>query len=251
MKPSHHLTFGPFCLDVTHGRLWRGEQPIVLRPRSLAVLQYLVEHPGRLVTKAELRRQVWAGTHVTDIVLHSEELERLATTDGMTGIYNRRHFMTLADHAWSRSRRYNRPLSFPIIDIDYLKSINDRFGHDVGDQMIVHLTPLARACKRDSDVLARIGGEEFALLLPETTLAHAELMAERLRRQMAENPLVAKSDRIPATVSIGVAVADETMAGIADLMKAADHALYNAKDGGRNRVISGNTRSPLVPAHLS
>ena len=97
----------------------------------------------------------------------------------------------------------------------------------------------------------KIGHHEFALLLPETTLAHAELMAERLRRQMAENPLVAKSDRIPATVSIGVAVADETMAGIADLMKAADHALYNAKDGGRNRVISGNTRSPLVPAHLS
>jgi hypothetical protein len=67
MEPAHHLTFGPFCLDVTHSRLWRGEQPMALRPRSLAVLQYLAEHPGRLVTKAELRQQV--GTHVTDIVL--------------------------------------------------------------------------------------------------------------------------------------------------------------------------------------
>jgi DNA-binding winged helix-turn-helix (wHTH) protein len=69
MESPHHITFGPFRLDVTHGRLWRGEQPIALRPRSLAVLQYLVEHPGCLVTKAELRRQVWAGTHVTDTVL--------------------------------------------------------------------------------------------------------------------------------------------------------------------------------------
>ena len=85
MEPSHHLTFGPFCLDVTHGRLWRGEQPMALRPRSLAVLQYLVEHPGRLVTKAELRRQVWAGTHVTDIVLRVSIREiRAALGDSAT-----------------------------------------------------------------------------------------------------------------------------------------------------------------------
>ena len=85
MEPPHHLTFGPFCLDVTHGRLWRGEQPIALRPRSLAVLQYLVEHPGRLLTKAELRRQVWAGTHVTDIVLRVSIREiRAALGDSAT-----------------------------------------------------------------------------------------------------------------------------------------------------------------------
>ena len=85
MEPSHHLTFGPFCLDVTHGRLWRGEQPMALRPRSLAVLQYLVEHPGRLLTKAELRRQVWAGTHVTDIVLRVSIREiRAALGDSAT-----------------------------------------------------------------------------------------------------------------------------------------------------------------------
>jgi hypothetical protein len=85
MEPSHHLTFGPFCLDVTHGRLGRGEQPIALRHRSLTVLQYLVEHPGRLLTKAELRRQVWAGTHVTDIVLRVSIREiRVALGDSVT-----------------------------------------------------------------------------------------------------------------------------------------------------------------------
>ena len=174
---------------------------------------------------------------ITDIVRHAEELERLATTDGMTGIYNRRHFMTLADIEWSRSRRYGRPLSFLMIDIDYFKSINDRFGHEVGDQMIVHLTKLASACKRDSDVLARIGGEEFGLLLPETDLDQAQLVAERMRREVAQNPLTAEPDRIATTISIGVALRAEDMSGIADLMKDADQALYDAKSSGRNRVV--------------
>jgi len=174
---------------------------------------------------------------ITDIVRHAEILERLATTDGMTGIYNRRHFMTLADIEWSRSGRYRRPLSFLMIDIDYFKSINDRFGHEVGDQMIVHLTKVATACKRDSDVLARIGGEEFGLLLPETDLAQSQLVAERLRREVAENPLVAEADRISTTISIGVASRDDAMTGISDLMKVADRALYDAKNSGRNRVV--------------
>ena len=185
---------------------------------------------------------------VTDIVRHAEELERLATTDGMTGTYNRRHFMTLADHEWNRSRRYGRPLSFLMIDIDFFKSINDRFGHEVGDQMIVHLTTLARGCKRDSDVLARIGGEEFALLLPETDLAQAQVVAERLRREVADNPLTARSDPIPSTISIGVALLDDSMTGIADLMNVADHALYEAKSGGRNRVVCG-TGVAGIPVH--
>jgi hypothetical protein len=86
---------------------------------------------------------------VTDIVRHSEELQKLATTDGMTGIYNRRHFMTLADQEWDRSQRYDHALGFLMIDIDFFKSVNDRFGHQTGDEIIVHLTKLARACKRD------------------------------------------------------------------------------------------------------
>lgn len=174
---------------------------------------------------------------VTDIVRNAEEMERLATTDGMTGIYNRRHFMTLADRELHRARRYNRPIAFLMIDIDFFKIINDDFGHQVGDAMIVHLASLARECKRDSDVLARIGGEEFALLLPETDLQQAQGVAERLRCEVGSNPLVAASGTIPATVSIGVAVAAEGVNEVSDLMKAADHALYDAKRAGRNRVI--------------
>jgi diguanylate cyclase (GGDEF)-like protein len=85
-----------------------------------------------------------------------------STPRSITGIYNRRHFLTLADREWTRSRRYGRPLSLLIFDIDYFKAINDRFGHEVGDQVIVHTTTLVKERKRDTDVLARIGGEEFA-----------------------------------------------------------------------------------------
>lgn len=174
---------------------------------------------------------------VTDIVRNAEELERLATTDGMTGIYNRRHFLTLADREWARARRYGRPISFLMIDIDHFKSINDDFGHQAGDEMIVHLANLARDCKRECDVLARIGGEEFALLLPETDLPQAQVVAERLRSEVATKSLVVASRSIPATVSIGVATMVAAMSDISDLMKAADRALYDAKHAGRNRVI--------------
>jgi diguanylate cyclase (GGDEF)-like protein len=174
---------------------------------------------------------------VTDIVRNAQELERLATTDGMTGIYNRRHFLTLADREWSRAKRYRRPLSLLMIDIDFFKAINDTYGHQVGDRMISHMAGLARDCKRDTDVLARIGGEEFALLLPETTLDQANIVAERLRCEVAGRPLGAADMFVAATVSIGVAAADTSTVEFLQLMKAADQALYEAKRAGRNRVM--------------
>jgi diguanylate cyclase (GGDEF)-like protein len=174
---------------------------------------------------------------VTDIVRAAEELERLATIDGMTGIYNRRHFLTLADHEWVRARRYHRPLSFLMIDIDNFKNVNDTFGHQVGDAVIVRLAEMARSCKRDSDVLARVGGEEFALLLPETHLRQANVAAERLRKEVSRaRPPVEQVDVTP-TVSIGVAVATDEMNDFSALMQAADSALYEAKRSGRNRVV--------------
>jgi diguanylate cyclase (GGDEF)-like protein len=174
---------------------------------------------------------------ITDIVRNGEELERLATTDGMTGVYNRRHFLALADQELLRSRRHRRSVSLMMIDIDYFKAVNDTFGHQVGDQMIIHLANLARQCQRASDVLARIGGEEFALLLPETSLPQARGVAERLRGEVADSPLPIPSRSIPATVSIGVATAANGTLDLSDLMTAADQALYDAKRAGRNRVM--------------
>jgi diguanylate cyclase (GGDEF)-like protein len=174
---------------------------------------------------------------ITDVVNHADKLERLAMLDGLTGIANRRYFLDSAGAEWSRYQRYSRPLSLLMIDIDRFKSINDRFGHDAGDKALAHVATLCCEENRASDVAARLGGEEFALLLPETEPDLAFLVAERLRLKVESSPLQVDGQTIPLTVSIGVAAAVPSMGSFHELMKAADGALYEAKRGGRNRAV--------------
>lgn len=175
---------------------------------------------------------------VTDLVEQAEKLKELATVDGMTGLFNRRHFFSLAEMEWSRYQRHWRPISLLMLDIDQFKSINDKFGHDTGDHVIMQIAEICRQQKRKSDVVARFGGEEFLLLLPETQMSEAQVVAERLRQQVEASVLSIASHAITATVSIGVAQASSSMNTIFDLIKIADHALYAAKHAGRNRVCA-------------
>jgi diguanylate cyclase (GGDEF)-like protein len=181
-------------------------------------------------------------TDVTDLVRHAETLERLATIDDMTGICNRRHFMTLAQAAWDRFRA-GEPFSLLILDLDMFKSVNDRFGHNAGDAVIRHVADVCRTTKGSADILARLGGEEFVLLLPNTRAAEAAAFAEELRRRVEAAPLAIENTILRITASIGVAEAERGMARMNDLMKRADKALYEAKRGGRNRVRSA--RAPI------
>jgi diguanylate cyclase (GGDEF)-like protein len=181
-------------------------------------------------------------TDVTDLVRHAEELERLATTDGMTNVYNRRHFLTLAEAEWSRFQRYHRPLTLLLIDVDRLKTINDGFGHVAGDMAIVGAAETFRNNRRGPDVVARVGGDEFAILLPETDLAQAQIVADRLRQELKERPLSVEGHAVIVTVSIGLAEARVSMPNIDALMKAADRALYQAKADGRDRAVAAATR---------
>ena len=133
-----------------------------------------------------------------------------------------------------------------ILDIDHFKSINDRYGHDVGDQVIREVARLCGSQTRDSDVAARIGGEEFAVLLPETELEDARAAAERLRTAVAELRMPNGGGEIAFTVSVGAAEASGVMADPAELTKRADEALYAAKRSGRNRVVTaGDYSRPL------
>jgi diguanylate cyclase (GGDEF)-like protein len=157
-----------------------------------------------------------------------------ATTDSMTELFNRRHFLELADAEWQRFQRYQRPLSLLTIDIDNFKFINDTLGHEAGDRAIMHLARIAKLDKRPSDILGRLGGDEFALLLPETDAEQAEIVAQRLRAAVAENPLEGATMKI--TISVGGAAATLSMSSIKALMKLADEALYRSKSLGRNRV---------------
>ena len=187
---------------------------------------------------------------VTDLVRRADAWEDLASVDGLTGLFNRRHFLELAESEWSRSDRYERPLSLMMIDIDRFKTINDRFGHDVGDRVIAHVADICRDGKRGSDIVARMGGEEFVMLLPETTLESAVLVAERLRRRIADTPLLEPAARVALTASIGVAEAGRRTENIAALMKDADEALYRAKNAGRDRVVAA-AHPPAAPIAIA
>jgi diguanylate cyclase (GGDEF)-like protein len=166
----------------------------------------------------------------------SAGLELLATMDGLTCIFNRRHFEILARAEWGRFQRYGRPLSLLMLDVDKFKSINDRFGHDAGDLVLKAIADDCSSMKRETDIVARFGGEEFVLLLPETDEPAAEIVAERLRKQIEGHSRVFPGDENQISVSIGVAGATLGMAGFEMLLKRADEALYQAKGRGRNRV---------------
>ena len=188
---------------------------------------------------------------VTDLISQTEALEKLATIDGLTGAYNRRHFHVLAEAEWSRFRRYQRPLSLLLLDIDHFKSINDCFGHDAGDAVIMDFARVCSDSKRNPDIVGRIGGDEFAILLPETDLADAAIVAERLRVRIEDRVLAIATEPTSITISIGVATATAAMSCFDRLMKEANIALYAAKNGGRNRiaVAPGATGSrPFVEA---
>jgi diguanylate cyclase (GGDEF)-like protein/PAS domain S-box-containing protein len=166
----------------------------------------------------------------------TEQIHLLAITDELTGLYNRRQFFELGRREFDRARRYNRPLSAIMLDLDHFKQVNDTYGHAVGDQV---LRVVAQRCKkeiRDIDVLGRYGGEEFAILLPETHLDFGQVVAERLRRQMANYPILTERYTLHATISLGVAQASITSTSIEALLEQADTAMYHAKQTGRDRV---------------
>jgi diguanylate cyclase (GGDEF)-like protein len=180
--------------------------------------------------------------NVSDLVHMADQLAAMAIVDELTGAFNRRHFLWELETEWNRSRNHGRSLALLMLDIDAFKSINDRFGHDAGDQVLAQVAVLCRTLKREADTVARIGGEEFAILLPETDLEEARSVAERLRHALAAQVLVAGAGTIAISVSIGVAVAHEEMRNQSDLMKCADEALYAAKRTGRNRVVAASER---------
>lgn len=178
----------------------------------------------------------------------SAELHRQAVScDHLTGIANRRAFFEAAELELERRRRSPRALSLILFDADHFKSINDRHGHPAGDAVLRHFARLLTETFRQVDVVARIGGEEFAVLLPSTNLHGAMIVAERMRQAVAANAVEVGRVAIPYTVSGGVATMSDAVTGLDDLMKRADEALYRAKAAGRNRIDAlGSLSEPLL-----
>lgn len=173
-------------------------------------------------------------TDVSDLTRRIEELQRLTILEPATDLSNGQHFHARLDAEWDRFRRYQRPLSVVLLDIDRLKAVNDRYGREAGDRVVAHVVDVCARDRRGSDVVARVGGDELALLLPETDLDQAEAVAERVRQGIAEHSGTIRDVAVPLTVSIGLAAATLSMPGAGALMRAAEQALARAKTNGRN-----------------
>jgi diguanylate cyclase len=165
--------------------------------------------------------------------------ETLARTDELTNLNNRRSFFHYGRFIYDQSRRSNKPFSIVMLDIDYFKKINDTYGHPAGDKALQAVSSTIEKVARVSDVPGRIGGEEFGLILPETTTQQAQLLAERLRQSISDLIVSRDQSSFKLTASLGVAQSTESDRSIDDIMVRADRALYDAKEQGRNRVSPG------------
>lgn len=183
---------------------------------------------GRTIMKFIVGDDVEADYH--------EEIYRLMTTDGLTQLHNKRHFDETLDREVARAKRYKRSFSLLVFDIDHFKDINDRLGHLAGDAILRQLGAMLQGRLRINDVVARIGGEEFALITPEVGVNGAKELAGKIRRLVADTRFEFEGARIAVTVSIGVAEWQPHYEDAVDIVKAADAKMYDAKRNGRNQV---------------
>lgn len=183
---------------------------------------------------------VWNGFQqdITERKQLEQKLKDLATIDDMTGLWNRRYFMHAGELEFERAQRYDEVFSVLMIDADRFKGVNDQYGHAGGDAVLINLARVMQARVRKVDVVGRLGGEEFAVLLPKTPAYEAGLLAERIREAIAQTPTAYDHQIIPLTVSIGVASYQAGDTHLDQAILRADKALYQAKSEGRNRVIS-------------
>jgi diguanylate cyclase (GGDEF)-like protein len=166
------------------------------------------------------------------------QVQKLAITDELTGMNNRRHFFDLAQAEFARTERFARPLSLMMLDLDHFKRINDTFGHPIGDVVLQSVARLCLNNVRQIDIMGRYGGEEFILLLPETDSPSAVQAAERLRTLVERKDIETPKGSLSVTISIGVATLTEGIKSLEKLIDQADEALLQAKGEGRNRVIA-------------
>ncbi len=193
-----------------------------------------VRHPDRSVHYVvALLEDITGRKHL------EEQLHQLATTDGLTGVVNRRRFMELATSEIKRAARFDHPLALSVMDIDHFKSINDTYGHIIGDQALIALTRICQGNIRDIDVLARFGGDEFVVLFPEATPGEAQVVMERVLQTLTAQPIDVSGKPVGLTVSVGIAGLVSESISLDTLLEYADQALYQAKEAGRNRVVIG------------
>jgi diguanylate cyclase (GGDEF)-like protein len=252
-KPTSEVSIGTEDLPL----LMMVSQQVSDPQSFIARVQELYEHP-ELNDHRELKLKdgrtieryssiLWSDNHqylgrvwfFRDITIQKKieaDLVELARHDPLTCIANRRYFFERANQEFTRAQRSHTSLCIASIDIDHFKRFNDSYGHAVGDEMLKSLCRVSESVLRETDLLARIGGEEFAILMPDTTQEGAIHLAERVRQVVSKNKIRVNEQGISCTVSIGIAKLNPTDNGIEDCLHRADKAMYRAKEKGRNRV---------------
>jgi diguanylate cyclase (GGDEF)-like protein len=216
-----------------------GEEDVKLKIKALeqGASDYITKpfNPGELSARVKVHHKIkQLQEELSDT---NKRLEELSNTDDLTKIYNRRYFMELFELEFQRAQRYEAQISYIMIDIDDFKSFNDTYGHLLGDRILYEVAQILRESLRVHDIIGRYGGEEFALLMPETDIKGALVVAERYRRRVEEYVHLEKDIELKLTISIGIAAfPHKEIKTVDDLIRLADNAMYKSKRNGKNRV---------------
>lgn len=203
------------------------------------MVKALQEMNDNLAARIEERTQ--------DLQEANDKLEIIATQDPLTGLHNRRYFDTRYQEEFNRAKRYRHDLAVVILDLDHFKQVNDRYGHEFGDIVLRKVSAFLKSTARDTDILARIGGEEFCMILPETPEKASDILLNRLCSEIADIEFILEDKKLHVTCSFGVAHLGEESTDADALLKQADIALYKAKAGGRNRVVHFSGEADPAP----
>lgn len=215
-----------------------GEEKLGVRAMDKGAYDFLTKDEVKTVALSRAIRRVMQRRKLErDIKVSLSKLEKLAIKDGLTGLYNQHHFKEVIVKEYKKAKRHMQSLSCIMLDLDHFKSVNDTHGHQFGDEVLVQSSGILRKLVRDTDFVARYGGEEFFIVLPNTNLKGAYILAERIRKAFADYIFKSEDISETVTVSIGVsATSDENVISEHDLIENADKALYRAKWRGRNNV---------------
>ncbi|HYE38066.1 diguanylate cyclase [Methylocaldum sp.] len=215
-----------------------GADDFIVTPVHDRVLIARVRGGQRIIQLQEemARERQEISRYAHELAIAKRKMEVMAMTDSLTKIPNRRYAFARLNEEWSVWRRTGRPLTIMLLDLDHFKQINDTFGHQVGDQVLVHTAKIARSMLRSTDVVCRLGGEEFIVIAPNTDMAVAKTLGERLRNDVEQHQFQMIKLTKPLTISIGIAISTDHTVNENDLLHRADQALYRAKHAGRNMV---------------
>lgn len=205
---------------------------------DLGAHECVLEPVDPAILAARIRSVLSISRRELDLQRSNNELQQLASTDSLTHVYNRRHFFNQSHSEFARAKRYNRDLAVIMLDIDNFKRVNDQYGHAAGDMALVSLAECCRSVIRESDIVGRLGGEEFAVCCPEADIEGAQAIAERIRVQCEKTYLIHQGDTFRITVSLGIAQLSASETHFEALILKADTLLYQAKKQGRNRAIT-------------